>query len=137
MSEDPSSKWIWISKWTISRDSGLTDMDGWRYAQRWESPERAWISDPVSLTPISRSGLVSRRKWIRIMKRSSLEQSHIQDTNSPGDHPVRPDIRQHSEGMLGSIAGNGSASPVRTQPTRPNTMGARLVGLVAGTSKGK
>ena len=130
--KEPSAKWIWISKWTVSCDQTLTDPDGWRYAQRWDTPKDEWVSNPANLSPISRSGLASRRTWVRLMKYSPVQHDHVGGVDSSENETVDNAPPRTSEPV-----DTRPAPRPRTQPSRTNSMGARLVGLVAGNSKGK
>jgi hypothetical protein len=127
-STDTASTWIWISKWSVSRHEGPSDINGWRYAQRWDAPTSEWVDNPSILTPISRSGLVSRRTWVRIMKRCPAGETYVGNIDSSDtDLPDLPDLPSQTP----------AKSTSRTQPTRANSMSARLVNLVVGSSKGK
>jgi hypothetical protein len=121
-----------MSKWTVSCDQNLTDPDGWRYAQRWDAPNDEWVSNPANLSPISRSGLASRRTWVRVMKYCPAQHEYVGDVDSSENETLDNAPPPTSE----RIETSAPARP-RTQPLRTNSMGARLVGLVAGTSKGK
>ena len=132
-STDPAYYWNWISKWTVVHVEGLADMDGWRFAQRWDTPQNEWVSNPATLSPISRAGLVSRRTWVRVMKRCSVGENRVDDMEGSENEAV--DLVQTSENVDGDNA--KVDIPIRRQQTRSNSMGARLVGLVAGTPKGK
>lgn len=132
-SHDPSFEWVWKSKWALSRNEGQANQDGWRFAQRWDIPREEWTSNPATLSPISRSGLVSERYWVRIMKRCPVGQPPVDDVESSENEvdslEVSKDLVRRSNVRVGAT--------VRGQPTRTNSMGARLVNLVAGTTKGK
>ena len=131
-STDPAYSWIWISKWSVLRLEDLADLDGWRFAQRWDTPQSEWVSNSAALSPISRAGLVARRTWVRVMKRCPVGENPADDLESSKNDAV--DLPQIAENMAG---GNVKVViPVRKQ-TRANSMGARLAGLVAGTSQGK
>jgi hypothetical protein len=127
-STDTSSTWIWISNWTVSRHEGPSDTNGWRYAQRWDASATEWVDNPANLTPISRSGLVSRRTWVRIMKKCPAGEAYIGNIES-SDTDVADIISQNR--------GVATKNTARAQPTRANSMSARLVNLVVGASKGK
>ena len=129
-STDPAYNWSWISKWTVLRVEGL---DGWRFAQRWDTPQNEWVSNPATLSPISRAGLVSRRTWVRVMKRCPVGETRVDDMEGSENEAI--DLVQASENVGGGNVNIGN--PVRQQQTRANSMGARLAGLVAGAPKGK
>lgn len=130
-SSNPSLKWIWVSKWTVSSEQGV---DGWRFAQRWDATENEWVSDSSSISPISRSGLVARRRWFRSMKKVPIGHNYVEYADSSESEGIEPPRRLTE--VEGSRAGPNNVR-VRPQPSRTNSMSARLVGLVAGTSKGK
>lgn len=136
-SADAPSKWIWISKWALSQLQPRSDSAGWMFAQRWDTPEDDWVADAASLTPISRAGLVARRMWVRIMKRCPVGENYIGEVETS-------EIEVSESEFSRAPAGNSSASTERTgapklrgPPVRTNSMGARIVGLMAGTPKGK
>lgn len=132
-STDPGYNWLWISKWTVLHPEGWADLDGWRFAQRWDTPQNEWISNMATLSPISRAGLVSQRTWIRVMKRCPVGENRVDDTE--GSENEVDDLVQISENVDGGNAKAGIR--VRRQQTRANSMGATLAGLVVGTPKGK
>jgi hypothetical protein len=128
-SVDTASEWVWTSKWAVLRDESLVDSDGWRFAQRWDTPKDEWASNPVTISPISRAGLVSQRRWVRVMKKIPAGQGNMNDVDSSEDEPELHELEFRKNTVVGK--------PVRNHPARVNSLGARLVGLVAGTSKGK
>lgn len=69
------------------------------------------------------------------MRKFTAGQGHIRDLGM-SNQAEELDLASSSEG-----SGGNAAEPVdgrsRMQPKRTNSIGARLVGLVAGTSKGK
>ena len=135
-STDTSSNWIWISKWTVFQSTTDSGPNGWMFAQRWDAPESDWVSDTTSLTPISRAGLVARRTWFRIMKRCPLGQDYLGPVETSENEVSETDVPPASAG-ISRISIERSVPTSRGQPVRANSMGARLVGLVAGTAKGK
>ena len=133
-SDDLSSKWIWVSKWSVLHDQEMSDIDGWRFAQRWDTPENEWVPRPTLISPISRSGLVARRRWFRIMKKVPIEYNYVgcEDLSDNEDAELPQDTTDFETRRLGK-----SSTPARNQPARANSMGAKLVNLMAGISKGK
>jgi hypothetical protein len=128
-SADASSAWVWMSKWNVFHNDGTTDPDGWRFAQRWDTPDLEWVSDPT-ITPVSRSGLVARRTWLRIMKKCPAGQEYVGNTELSDNEYMD---RETSQRLVATTL----QADARRQPARINSMSARLVGLVAGSSKGK
>ena len=131
-SGDSAHAWVWISPWTVAKQP-TSDVEGWRFAQRWDVPEREWVDNPASITPISRAGLVAQRTWTRIMNKRPIGQSRVGSLyTAEHDHP-----RQASSS---TSAGNVSSASAGTSQRshRSSSMGSKLVGLVAGQpSKGK
>ena len=136
-SADALSKWIWISKWTLSQPEPWSGSTGWMFAQRWDTREGDWVVDAASLTPISRAGLVARRKWVRIMKRCPVGEDYIGEVETSELEMSESEFSQAPAGKSSASTERTSAPKLRGPPVRANSMGARIVGLVAGTPKGK
>lgn len=136
-SADASFKWIWISKWALSQAGSHSGSAGWMFAQRWDAPECDWVVDAASLTPISRAGLVARRTWVRIVKRCPIGEDHIGEVQTSDIEVSELEFSRPPEGNSSVSADRTSAPKLRGQPVRTNSMGARLIGLVTGTPKGK
>ena len=135
-SSDVSSNWIWISKWSVFQAGTDSGTNGWKFAQRWDAPQGDWVNDVAILTPISRAGLVARRTWFRVMKRCPVGQDYLGE--------IATSETEFSETEFPpALAGNSRITTERSmlssrgQPIRANSMGARLVGLVTGSAKGK
>jgi hypothetical protein len=132
-SADIASTWVWMSNWSVSPNDASSHSDGWRFARRWDTPDAEWVNDPT-ITPISRSGLVARRTWLRIMKKCPAGQQYLGNMDLSENEDI--EFQTSSALEIGSSpTGMHAARP--NQPVRTNSMSARLVGLVAGTSKGK
>ena len=135
-STDPSLQWGWISKWSIRRHPDLPcDADGWRFAQRWDSPPADWIPDALYLAPISRAGLVSQRVWIRVMKRYPREQHIIDHADISETDDVETHVSLVSDGALAPVAVPDTSAG--SKQAKSGSMSSKLLGLVAGTSTGK
>jgi len=135
-STDPSLEWGWISKWSIRRHPDLPcDAEGWRFAQRWDSPPTDWTPDPLYLAPISRAGLVSRRVWVRIMKRYPREQHIIDHTDISETDDIETHVSLVPESGVTRIAVPDTSTS--SNQAKSGSMGSKLLGLVAGISTGK
>lgn len=135
-SDASSTNWVWISKWTVFEPDPDSCPGGWKFAQRWDAPESDWVGDATSLTPISRAGLVARRTWFRIMKKCSVGQDNLGEVETSENEVSETEIPLALAGTS-RISVDRSVLNSQAQPVRSNSMGARLVGLVTGTVKGK
>jgi hypothetical protein len=70
------------------------------------------------------------------MKRCPLGQDYLGQVETSDNEVSETDVPPTSAG-ISRISIERSVSTSRGQPVRANSMGARLVGLVAGTAKGK
>ena len=69
---------------------------------------------------------------MRVMKYCPTQQDYVGDVDSSENETLDNTIPRPSEHTDAR-----TVTRARTQPSRTNSMGARLVGLVAGISKGK
>jgi hypothetical protein len=126
-----------MSKWSVFHNDSKTNPEGWRFAQRWDNPDTEWVKD-CTITPISRSGLVARRIWMRIMKKCPAGQTYVPNMDVSENEDVGFETLP-TNAVVASVSSPSQAdiSSRRVQPVKASSLSARLVGLVAGTSKGK
>lgn len=110
--------------------------NGWKFAQRWDAPQGDWVGNATILTPISRAGLVARRTWFRVMKRCPVGQDYLGEIETSETEVSESEISPAPVG-ISRTATERSVPSSQGQSVRANSMGARLVGLVTGSAKGK